>query len=356
MSHFKDMLKDTESVFRDTVALDYDFIPKPVRHRESEQSAIANSIKPLFSKRNGKNLLVHGAPGVGKTVAVRQLFEELEDETDEVIPIYINCWQKTTSYKIVVEICDQIGYRFVQNKKTEELFKIVKENLNKKSAVFCFDEIDKAEDLDFLYNLLEDLYRKTIVLITNYKDWVLELDERIKSRLLPEMLEFNQYNAAETKDILSHRLKFAFASNVWDDKAFEIIAAKTFELGDIRTGLHLLKEAGNAAEDKAARKITVEHVAIAIDKLNEFLTKKTVDLEDEEQFMLKIIKINSGTKIGELFKIYSNEGGKSSYKTFQRKIAKLSENKFISTKKMTGGPDGTTTIVNYSGMKKLTEF
>ena len=53
----------------------------------------------------------------------------------------------------------------------------------------------------------------------------------------------------------------------------------------------------------------------------------------------------------ELFELYQKQGGKSSYKTFQRKIDKLSENKFIKTTKSTG-KGGNTTIVE----KKLTEF
>ncbi len=183
MSFFKDMLKDSESLFKDTVALDYDFIPKIIPFRKNEQDYIASCIKPLFRERNGKNLLVHGPPGVGKTVAIRHLFKEIEDETDDVLPVYINCWQKNTTYKIIVEVCSQLNYKFTQNKKTNELLVVLKQILNKKSVVFCFDEVDKVEDFDFLYFLLENIYRKTILLVTNYKDWVIDLDERIRSRL-----------------------------------------------------------------------------------------------------------------------------------------------------------------------------
>lgn len=357
MGVFKDMLGSEESLFRDEVALSYDYIPKLVPYREPQQRHIASCIKPLFSNRTGRNVFVHGLPGVGKTVAVKHLLKELDDETEEIIPIYINCWQKNTTFKIIMEICDVLGYKFVHNKKTDELFKIIKEILNKKSVVFTFDEVDKLEDTDFIYYILEEIYRKTLVMITNYQDWISGLDDRIRSRLTAEMLEFKPYNKDETKGIMKERLKYAFATNVWENEAFDMAVDKAFEHKDVRTGLYLLKEAGNAAEDKASRKITKEHMGMAIKKLDEFSIKSEEELEDDSKFILGIIKKNNGGKIGEVFKLYQKEGGKSAYKTFQRKINRLAENRFISVKKVMGGKEGTTTLITNTGsIKKLSDF
>ncbi len=355
MGVFDNVLKDSESLFRDTVALDFSHIPKPILYREKEQHFIANCMKPLFQERPGRNLLIYGPPGIGKTVAVKHLLRELEEKTDDIIPIYINCWQKNTSYKIMLEICELIEYKFTHNKKTDELFKIVAHHVNKKSAVFIFDEIDKVEDFDFLYFILEEIYNKSIMLITNYKDKLFEIDDRIKSRLLPELLNFKEYNEEETKGILQHRLKFAFQENVWEDKAFAKACKKTFELKDIRSGLYILKEAGNDAEDKAQRSITEENVNIAIEKMEQFSIKNSTDLDNEANFILKIARENPNTKIGELFKIYQKKGGNVVYKTFQRKITYLDKNRFIATERIMGGPEGTTTIINPEN-KKITDF
>jgi len=165
MSLFKDMLKADETLFRDEIALDYDFLPQLLPYRENEQFYLASCIKPLLQKRNGKNLLIHGPPGIGKTAATRFVLRDLENETDEVVPIYINCWKKNTTFKILMEVCNIINYRFTQNKRTDELMEEIKKILNKKSVVFVLDEIDKLEDLDFLYTILEEIYRKSIFLI-----------------------------------------------------------------------------------------------------------------------------------------------------------------------------------------------
>ena len=355
-SLFKDILGSSESLFKNDVALDYSFVPKMIPYREKEQKIIAGCIKPLFEQKNGRNVFIYGQPGVGKTVALKKVLEELENETDEIMPVYINCWQHNTTFKIFTEMCELLNFKFIQNKKTEDLFKLIKQAFNKKSIVLVLDEADKLEDLDFLYMVLEEIYRKTIILVTNYKDWLIELDERIKSRLMPEMAEFRPYNYEETKGILKQRMDFAFHPNIMDNGAFELIAKKTSELQDLRTGLHLMKEAGLIAESKSSRKILLEHAQQALSKVDEFTIKNPQQLETDEKMILDMVKNNSGKKIGEFFRLYQDSGGKLVYKSFQRKIEKLEKNKFITVEKTAGGDDGNTTIIKSNSEKKLTEF
>ncbi len=356
MSLFKDMLKSDETLFKNEIALDFDYLPKLIPYREQEQRNMAACIKPLLEERNGKNLFIFGAPGIGKTAAVRHVLKELEEENDDVIPIYINCWQKNTTFKILLEICEILGYKLTHNKRSDELFVIVKKLLNKKSVVFAFDEADKLEDLDFLYSILEEIYRKSVFLITNHHDFIGNLDTRIKSRLLPEMMEFRQYNLNETKGILKQSSVHSFYSNVFDEDAFEFVVKKTFDLKDIRSGLHLMRESASIAENKSLKKIKLEHAEEAAKKVDKFTIKKSTDLASDEKMILDIIKGNSNEKIGDLYKIYQEKGGSLVYKSFQRKIDKLCKNKFISTEKTAGGKEGNTTIIKYAQTKKLTDF
>jgi cell division control protein 6 len=355
-SLFRDMLDSNESVFKNLDALDFEFLPKLLPYRENQQHFIATSIKPLLQGRNGRNLFICGAPGIGKTAAIKWVLRDLEDETDDVVPIYINCWQKNTSYKIIVEICERIGYKFTQNKKTEELFKIVKDRLNKTAVVFAFDEVDKLEDFAFIYTILEEIYKKSVLLITNYKDWLANLDQRVRSRLTPELMEFRQYSREETAGILKDRTKYAFVPGVWEKDAFDLVAEKTADMKDIRAGLFMMKEAGMAAEDASSKKIGLGHAKAAAEKVPKFEIKDSEELDEEAKAVLEIVKDNSGKKIGELYKIYEDKGGKATYKTFQRKIEKLSKNKFISAEKTAGGKEGNTTIVSYEKTKKITDF
>lgn len=358
MSYFNDMLNDSESLFTNNVeALDFDYLPKLIPFREQEQKAVAAAIKPIFQRRNGRNMLIHGKPGVGKTVAVKHLLKELEEETDEIFPVFINCWQKNTSYKVILEICDQLGYKFTQNKKTEELFKVAEQIINKnEGAVFVFDEVDKAEDVDFIYSLIELVYRKSIIVITNYPEWIQSLDERIKSRFLPDLLEFKPYSEKETVEILRQRMKYAFVPGIFEEQAFLKLARKASEIQDIRTGLFLLKEAVQYAEDHAKKKVEMSDADHAISKLDGYSMKSSGELVDTEKSVLDCIEKNSSKKIGDVHKAYLRLGHDMSYKTFQRRVKKLEDGGFISVKKTEGGTEGNTSIISFGGTKKLTDF
>ncbi len=353
MGFYDDLLKPGVSLFKNEYALDYTFLPKTVPYRESQQRYLASCIKPLLTDHNGRNVLVHGPPGVGKTAALKHLLRELDESdefSDKLHMIYVNCWHKNTTYKVVLELCDAVGYAFVQNKNTEDLFKIVTQIINKKGAIFVFDEIDKAEDTDFLYILSEMVYKKTIFLVTNYKSWLLELDDRIRSRLMLEETEFPQYNDTEIEGILKERIPYAFDTECVDDDVLRVISHKAAELKDVRIGLFLLRESVVIAESQNSQRVKKEHAERAMTKIEQFTIKNTDELDDESKLILKIVKEYSGKKIGDLFKLYEKAGGRSSYKTFQRKITKLEEGKFISLERTHSG--GNTTIVN----KKLTEY
>ena len=356
MGMFREMLGAEESLFKNDTALSYEFVPKLIPFREKQQRAIAGCIKPLLQQRDGKHVLVFGAPGIGKTVAIRHLFKELEEETEEVLPIYINCWQKNSSFKVILELCNHLNYRFTQNQRGDELFKIVKGLLNKKASVICFDEVDKLEDFDVLYSVLEEIYKKTIILITNYREWFVQIDSRIKSRMTPEAVEFKPYSLPETKEILKQRSEYAFVPGVFEKEALDIIAQKTFELEDIRKGLFLLRESALAAEDASSRKVMKEHAEKAIAKIDDFSVKSSTDLKEETRFILNLIKNNDNRKIGELFKIYQANKGLMTYKTFQRHIDKLEKSKFITCTRIEGGIEGNTTMVSHTKEKKITDY
>ncbi|MAF99120.1 MAG: hypothetical protein CMH61_00765 [Nanoarchaeota archaeon] len=353
MSLFDDMLSSNESVFRDTVALDFDYQPKIIKYRENEQRRFALAIKPMLQNSTGRNLFIYGPPGVGKTTACRHVLKELEEEADaDIIPIYINCWKENTTFKIFTRICQQLGLSFLQNKRTGELFDMIKKRINKYSAVFVFDEVDKIEDHDFLYSILEDIYRKSIFMITNYQNCFSQFDDRIRSRLAPEFIDFKSYEQNEVAGILRERRNYAFQSEAWSEAAFSKIVEKASRIGDVRLGLYLMRESGLIAEEGNVRLISEDHVETAISRADTFQKKNKEELDDLSKNVLALVKNNTGEKIGDLFNEYVEKYGETSYKTFQRKIAKLQENGFISTEKVQGS-EGNTTIVND---KKLTEY
>ncbi|MDP3727854.1 MAG: AAA family ATPase [bacterium] len=333
----KDFLQHDETVFKDELVLDYEYLPHILKFRENQQQHIATIIKPLFAGRMGSNLLITGKPGIGKTAACKHVLREMEQHSEKIIGIYVNCWKQDTAFKVIVDICQQLGYKWVQNKKTNELMDEIAKILNKKAAVIVLDEIDKLKEEQVIYQLVEDISKKCIIMITNEKDFLAILDPRTRSRLIPELLEFNAYKYNEVEAILGERKKFAFYEGVLKEESFAPIIEKCFEEEDIRTGLYLLKEAGNAAENRSSRSISVEDVQKAIGKMAVFQQSKTI-LDEEEKELIKIIKDHSGESINKIYDIYNEKFSKSD-RTFRRKLATLKENKFIEVrdnKELTG--------------------
>ncbi len=354
---FKDLLSSDESLFLNAQFLDYDYIPKIIKYRENEQQYIATALKPLLQRRNGKNLLIKGGPGIGKTIGVKCVLNDLQEEyRNEVNCIYINCWKKDTPFKIAVSMCEQLNYKWIHNKNYDELMKEACQTLNEKSAVIVLDEVDKLEDDSIIYTLLEDLFRRCLILITNSDEFLVNLDNRIRSRLTPDVLDFRVYNKNEIEGILKERLEYAFVPNTFDKNAFSNVVEKTFELKDIRAGLFLMKEAGELAEIKSQRKILIEDAENAIKKLNDFKAKKIEAFEDNDIELIELIKSNSGKTTTELFEKYKEKENKS-YRTLQRKLKDLEKNGIIFLKEINKGHEtGRTTIVEYNTNKTLDEF
>ncbi len=316
------MLKHDETLFRDELVFDYEYLPRLLKYRENQQQEFANAIKPLLQGRVGSNLVIVGTPGIGKTAACKFVLREMESYSDKVIGIYVNCWKADTAYKVVVDICDQLGYKWIQNKKTDELMKECSKVLNKKSVVIVLDEVDKLKEEQVIYQLLEDVYKKSLFLITNEKDFLAKLDDRIKSRLLAGVLEFKAYSLDEVRSILSERKELGFFDGVFSD-GFDDVVSKCFELKDIRSGIHLLKLSGEIAESKSKKKIEMEEVKSAISKLDGFVSSKIV-LDDEEKEIIEVIRENNGEVFSDIFKVYSELVGKS-VRTFRRKLYKLKQ-------------------------------
>ena len=328
--------QDSTSIFRNEVALDPSFTPRgKIAFRENENQYIADCIKPLLQRRSGKSLVIFGPPGIGKTLACKKVKEALEEETDEILVFYINLWKKNTQHKIILELCNQLDYKFTHNKSSEDLLQIVKQKINQNSAVFIFDEADKAESLELLYQFTEDIYRKTMILITNDKNWIYKLDPRLKSRLTPDSLEFKPYSLQEIKQILKSRTQLAFNPEIISEEILSIIAQKTLQTGDVRTGLFLLRESALIAESKSLKKISKDHTQHAIEKLSEF--KRPVQLDKDEEEILSIITKNQNKTTAEIFSIYKDQTqNDKSKRTFLRKINNLEKANMIKLEEVQG--------------------
>jgi len=359
MSSFN-FLSHNQTIFSNSDALDTDFIPKILPHREDQQRSIAESIAPLLKNRSGPSLILQGPAGVGKSVSAKRVLMDLEelDDAIDISKVYVNCWKANTTYKVMTEIAHQIGFKFTHNLKTNEIINKIIEKLDKrKGVVIILDEADKADDYDFLYHILENLTRKTLILITNDESWSKKIDFRIASRLTPEIVNYSEYTSNQIFDILKERIKYAFYQNVWSEDLIEQVAITSSKFKDIRIAIKLVKQIGEVAENESSKKIEINHLNKAISKIPDFKIKSSKDFNETENFVKKICEEHSGKTTGELFSIYSKRGGKKSEKTFKRVLDTLEKKRIITQRMTSEGFRGRSSIIKYNSIeKKITDY
>ncbi|PIO00225.1 hypothetical protein COT72_02435 [archaeon CG10_big_fil_rev_8_21_14_0_10_43_11] len=332
-------LEDNELVLKEGV-LTYSHLPETVLFREQEQNVIASAIKPLLSGRKPDNLFVYGKPGLGKTLCTKTVLQQLQNYSSDVLPIYINCWDANREYQVFTEIAKQTGYFFFQGKSAEDVFdEIVKRAEKSKGVCFVFDEIDKVRDLGFLYKILQHLEDKaSVVLITNDKDFLMNLEARILSRLTPNELKFRAYSLEEIKEILGERVRLAFKPGAVSHIMLNKIAYHTHRSEDIRVGLFLLLNAAKNAEQSGHEKISNEDLDAALSKLAQFKIKTSLSkLSTDEQLLIDLVSKFPGLISGELFQKYSDAGGTLTMRSYRRMLMRLSRLELLSLENTSKG-------------------
>ncbi|MFH0961337.1 MAG: orc1/cdc6 family replication initiation protein [archaeon] len=276
-----------QSIFVNKSALDDEFLPVNLLHRDREQKQIASILLPALRGEKPSNLFIYGKTGTGKTIGAKSVCRELEGFAREnnrpVKIVYVNAQMKKvadTEYRLISSIAQQYGVNLPSTGlPTEKIYKafISAVENTKALSIIIIDEIDNVVRKcgnDLLYNLMRlnselSESRVSVIGITNDLNLLKFIDSRVKSSLSEEELVFPPYDANQLSDILSSRAEIAFLPNALDQAVVPKCAAYAAkEHGDARRALNILRLAGELAERSGASKIEAEHVDAALDKLD----------------------------------------------------------------------------------------
>ncbi len=342
-------------IFKNEEVLSPDYLPDFLPHREDKIKQIARNLMPAAKGGIAQNTFIFGPPGIGKTHVIKFVFRELEEFSENVKTIYINCWNYNTPISILSKIATDLGI-FVQRRGVgkDEVFERVIEFLGKmkKGLVVCLDEVDqlifKSEEV--LYDLLRiNQYVKNpvcLVFISNFKDVFINLDARIKSSLRIEEIEFKPYSFQEMKDILEERVKNAFHSV--EEGVTILVANFAVQKGsDVRVGLECLLKAGRLAEIENSNMIKVSHVKRVLPEIKPVKPKILEEnISENERIILEILKERSFYS-GELYKEYCKRvENPVSERAFRDFISHLLQIKMIKVKEVKKGMKGKTRIIS----------
>ncbi|MAF34814.1 cell division control protein Cdc6 [Candidatus Woesearchaeota archaeon] len=275
-----------DGVFVERKALQTNYLPDSLPHREEQIKQIANILAPSLRRGRPSNLFVYGKTGTGKTHTTNHVVDNLITAAKEGnIPlknIYVNCKLKRladTEYRLIAQLIREMGGSIAATGlPTDEVYKTFFEIVDKQKALvlLVLDEIDqlvkKAGD-EILYNLVrvnEELKQSQIVLlgISNDLVFVDTLDPRVRSSLSEEEIVFPPYNAFQLQDILRKRSEVAFKSGVVRQGVIEKCAAYAArEHGDARRALELMRVSAELAERGDSDEVKLEHIDQAEEKI-----------------------------------------------------------------------------------------
>jgi len=225
------------------------YIPEKLFDRETQVQEILRCLSPLLKGRKPLNLWLYGEPGSGKTATAIYLLNNLKEKAG-IKGILINCWQKDTFYEILDEIISQLRILGAEEHRTSMKLDRLRRYLNDQPFVIVLDEIDQlkpSERSTTLYNF-DSLGNIGLVCISNSRQALFELEERVRSRLNPYTLYFPAYSNEILMEILMYRAQTALSTGIWSENTLRQIAKMAS--GDARVAIRTLQAAAELAENE----------------------------------------------------------------------------------------------------------
>ena len=340
-----DLLWQDQTLFKNIDAFDLDYLPEEYLHRDQQLTQLAINIKPALKKSRPVNTLCLGPPSTGKTTAVKLLFREIENCCDVVVPVYVNCQIINSKQQVFAKIFEKVyGYALPSygvpfSKLYYSILKKVLED--EKVLVVALDDLNLIfEDAvmnEIIYALIKaheevDGVKIGVIGISTDVKIAERFDASVGSIFHPDEVFFPPYSREEIYDILASRAKYGFYSGVLSDEALERIVDLTYDVGDLRFGIYLMKMAGLKAEKRASKKIEVRDVeAVCKDGRRVFLRKGLLALNSAERALLKLIYSSDELTTGELFKRFKRIVPVG-YTKFYEMLFKLENLRLIDTK------------------------
>lgn len=293
MEPFSDLLKDSK-IFANRDSLSPHYVPAKLLYRDRQINSIVKALTPSLKGDRGRNLLVYGKTGTGKTSCVKYVIDKVRGLSAIKAKIsYINCRIYNSRYRVLNKIMsDHIptyakhGYGIVDI--YERLISWIEED--SKILIVVLDEIDIVKDLDDLVYTLtranSDVKSGGIIIvgISNKISLKDDLDPRSLSTLYETELVFPPYNSVELAEILRQRAEIGLKKNTFNQAAINLaagIAAK--ESGDARLALKILSNAAEIADENDRQEITTKDVDSAARSAEEDIAYELVNTLPEHQ-------------------------------------------------------------------------
>jgi len=264
------------SIISDPEALDFDFVPPSLPHREKEMKTLDRMFYPVLKYNSPANAVIMGKSGMGKTALVRRFMDFLDDRAQEneknVRCVYVSCMDNRTDYSILLRVMKGFDKSYPGKGRTmDEIKNDLKGAMNREGVhlVVVLDEtnlLQKDTDLIYLFTRSKTLGYGTISLILVS---IVDVRDRMNVQELgtfgrSTVVHLKEYDRAQLRDILNQRIELALHPDVVTEGAAELILDGACERrGEARVVVELLRKSAHAAEKDDAESILPDHVRLA---------------------------------------------------------------------------------------------
>lgn len=281
------------------------YIPERLFARESQIQEILRCLSGLQNKHKPINLWLYGPPGTGKTATALYVLKELKEKAS-INGILVNCWEKNSFYDILDDIILQLRILRAEEHRTSFKLEKLRKHLSGSSFVVVLDEIDRlkaSERATVLYNL-DSLGSIGLICISNSRQALLELEERVCSRLNAYTIHFLAYIDDDIAEILADRAQLALSERLGRSE-YALRQVADIACGDARVAIRTLHAAAQLAENEKLDAICVDSLEKQWDNAKQAkLDYLLATLTEDHRILYHIVKRQGQILSGDLWQEY----------------------------------------------------
>jgi cell division control protein 6 len=326
-------------VITDARALQPDFVPQELHHREGEIDALTTTLRPIADGFAGDDVFIFGPSGTGKTTIARYVVNLLQQETLDTTAGYVNAMSNSTRADALYALARDAGVAYDLRKEGTHASKFLNRLGDVDDHVIAIvDEVHVLEDYGTLQSLWEQPNLTLLMVCLDEEELFAEFGQQLQSRFSSaRKVHLDRYSMTEMTAILRGRVKAGLRPGVLREDILEYIA--DLAAGDARAGIALLRSAVERAMENEADAITKHIVDLAESEARaEMQAHRIRELDTDKRLLYEIITDGGEIKAGTLHARYEAQAQDPVSRASRRKyLSRLDEYELI---EMTGSGRG----------------
>ena len=176
-----------------------EYIPEKILFRDKQVEEVKKAIDVYKQYGKGRNILIRGTSGSGKTVILQYLAKQYNGFIKYTSGVEYDSWMG------IIKSLSGLNYRY-----GDVLMQKCLEQLNQDPRAYMIDEISRVIEFKHLMQKLAFIYKKKqipMIVASNNINFIDDLESNVRLTLFFQPIDFQPYEINELREILDERLK-----------------------------------------------------------------------------------------------------------------------------------------------------